>query len=685
MPPKKAKKRPPPAPPLHGCTIALSGSFGMAQGVIEETYLEPLGASLAKSVNANTSHLVTTEADFNKPSAKVKAAKTNGVSIINLNWLEDCLAQSSRLNERDYGFDVPDDDAGAAPATNAQPQLQPGKTNGSRKRPVTSADTGASDEESQPQPKKKAKADSQTESKIPEIGAAQIAQKGTLIPLDEACPLTHYAVYTDGAGIIYDASLNQTNAGQNNNKFYRVQLLHNGGDYKTWTRWGRVGERGQTATLGGGCLDDAMKNFLKKFKNKSGLSWTDRGASPKAGKYTFVERSYDPDSEEEDGDEDSNNVKTEDDLEVPQSKLTPAVQELMELIFDPQYFAATMSDLNYDAKKLPLGKLSKTTITRGYQTLKDLSALLDNSNLAQTQYGTSWPEATEMLSNTYFSLIPHAFGRSRPPVIRDHTLLKREAELLDSLSDLKDAAGIMNVKKDVERLHTLDRQFQGLGLDEMTPLKSDSAEFRELKNYLTETRGQTHCVNYQISQIFRIERQGEKDRFESQFAGPPKDRRLLWHGSRATNFGGILSQGLRIAPPEAPATGYMFGKGIYLADMSSKSANYCYSYITGGHALLLLCEAELGNPLQILTNASYNADANAKAKGMLSTWGQGITGPSLWKDAECVHPSLKGVKMPDVTVKPGNTEVHNAYLQYNEYIAYNVQQVRLRYLLRVKM
>ena len=41
---------------------------------------------------------------------------------------------------------------------------------------------------------------------------------------------------------------------------------------------------------------------------------------------------------------------------------------------------------------------------------------------------------------------------------------------------------------------------------------------------------------------------------------------LLWHGSRMTNYAGILSSGLRIAPPEAPVTGYMFGKGIYLAD-----------------------------------------------------------------------------------------------------------------------
>lgn len=42
------------------------------------------------------------------------------------------------------------------------------------------------------------------------------------------------------------------------------------------------------------------------------------------------------------------------------------------------------------------------------------------------------------------------------------------------------------------------------------------------------------------------------------------NHQLLWHGSRVTNFMGILSQGLRIAPPEAPCTGYMFGKARLL-------------------------------------------------------------------------------------------------------------------------
>ena len=299
------------------------------------------------------------------------------------------------------------------------------------------------------------------------------------------------------------------------------------------------------------------------------MAWENRGDKPKSGKYTFIERTYGDDSEDE-GDDAPTKAESEERLPSPESTLAQPVQDLMELIFNQQYFAATMTDLNYDVEKLPLGKLSNFTITRGYQALKDLSALLNDSSLAQSEYDTSYQVATEQLSNAFYSLIPHAFGRNRPPILQNQAMLNKEIDLLDSLSDMKDAANIMKKEpKDIEKINALDRQFKGLNLEEMTPLKSSSPEFLELKNYLVETKGQTHHANYQVDQIFRIERQGEKDRFDkSSFSGPPRNRRLLWHGSRATNFGGILSQGLRIAPPEAPVSGYMFGKGIYLADMS---------------------------------------------------------------------------------------------------------------------
>ena len=75
---------------------------------------------------------------------------------------------------------------------------------------------------------------------------------------------------------------------------------------------------------------------------------------------------------------------------------------------------------------------------------------------------------------------------------------------------------------------------------------------------------------------------------------------LLWHGSRLSNFVGILSQGLRIAPPEAPVSGYLFGKGIYLADMAEKSIHYCRSY--GSDTALILLIQVIFNILYLGSN-----------------------------------------------------------------------------------
>lgn len=441
-----------------------------------------------------------------------------------------------------------------------------------------------------------------------------------------------------------------------------------------------MGERGLSKILGNGSLSDAKTQFEKKFKEKSGLLWANRMDEPPPKKYVFLEKSYQPDSDSEE------DVKPSGGKEAtregpPPCTLEPEVQELMQLIFNQKYFAAAMTDMNYDLNKLPLGKLSKATIMRGFQTLKDLSVVMDNP-AAATAAGITM--SVEDLSNRYYSLIPHSFGRNRPPIINDQSTVKREIELLETLADMKEASNILKSEIDERNsLHPLDRQYRGLRMEEMTALDPNGTEFQHLKEYLVNTRGHTHAVNYNIQNIFRIERQGEKNRFISDKIA---DRRLLWHGSRATNYGGILSQGLRIAPPEAPVSGYMFDKGIYLADMSSKSINYCVPGISEGTALLLLCEAELGKPMQELTRSEYNAAAHAKAKGVWSTFGKGMTGPPVWKDAECVHSSLKGIKMPDTSRKlPGPTNVPGAYLQYNEYIAYDVSQVRLRYLFRVKV
>mmetsp|Transcript_12078 Transcript_12078/g.18950 ORF Transcript_12078/g.18950 Transcript_12078/m.18950 type:complete len:157 (+) Transcript_12078:63-533(+) len=151
---------------------------------------------------------------------------------------------------------------------------------------------------------------------------------------------------------------------------------------------------------------------------------------------------------------------------------------------------------------------------------------------------------------------------------------------------------------------------------------------------------------------------------------------LLWHGSRLTNWVGILSQGLRIAPPEAPVTGYMFGKGVYFADMSSKSANYCHANPSNPDAILLLSEVALGDMHEL--NKAKTDLPKGMPKTKLSVKGCGKTAPD-----EQGHITTK----EGVVVPAGKAQTNygtSSHLLYNEYIVYNVAQVKTKYLLRVK-
>ena len=68
----------------------------------------------------------------------------------------------------------------------------------------------------------------------------------------------------------------------------------------------------------------------------------------------------------------------------------------------------------------------------------------------------------------------------------------------------------------------------------------------------------------------------------------------------------------------------MFGKGVYFADMSSKSANYCWPSKSQSEGLLLLCEVSLGKQNELL---NANIDADKLPKGKHSVKGVGRTSP----------------------------------------------------------
>jgi predicted DNA-binding WGR domain protein len=67
--------------------------------------------------------------------------------------------------------------------------------------------------------------------------------------------------------------VDQVNIGDNNNKFYRGQVVKAGSAFYAWTRWGRVGEGGQNSLDGPTSEAAAVASFQAKFKSKSSYAW----------------------------------------------------------------------------------------------------------------------------------------------------------------------------------------------------------------------------------------------------------------------------------------------------------------------------------------------------------------------------------------------------------------------------
>jgi hypothetical protein len=126
----------------------------------------------------------------------------------------------------------------------------------------------------------------------------------------------------------------------------------------------------------------------------------------------------------------------------------------------------------------------------------------------------------------------------------------------------------------------------------------------------------------------------------------------------------------------------MFGKGVYFSDVFVKSQGYTRSNMSDGEVYLLLCEVALGNMSEHL-QAKYMEVA---AGGTQSTKGCGRTGPDFGKP---LYVTYDGIKIPlqDVIQYPTKVNGTHIYhsLNYNEYIVYNEAQVKIRYLVKVKV
>ncbi|XP_053845662.1 protein mono-ADP-ribosyltransferase PARP3 [Vidua macroura] len=427
--------------------------------------------------------------------------------------------------------------------------------------------------------------------------------------IDGLCPLSTALgarVYED-----YDCTLNQTNISANNNKFYIIQFLEHNGAYSVWSHWGRV------VSPPGHCSSPPAL-FLPA---STGMGLVEQGC--RGG------------------------------------------PDLVSLIFRSDMFWDAMQTMNIDVKKMPLGKLTKQQIARGFEALEELEAALREQP----------PEATrlEELSSRFYTIIPHNFGRARPPIINSPDLLCAKKDMLLVLAHIEVAQSLQAQKEKEEEeeeekevAHPLDQNY-ALLCCQLSLLDRASQEYQLIQTYVMQTGRKLRILN-----IWQVARDGEDERFKAHDL--LEHRRLLWHGTNMAEVVAILKSGLHIVPHP----GGRLGEGIYFASESSKSACHvgCTSKKVG---IMFLTEVALGKPYRITCNDPTLRQPPAGYDSVLAC---GRTEPDPAQDEEVL---LDGKKVLVCQGKPIPMPTYkDSSFSQSEYVIYKESQCRIRYLVQLQ-
>ena len=475
---------------------------------------------------------------------------------------------------------------------------------------------------------------------------------------------------------VYTCVLGLTDITKNLNSYYKLQVLEadvQSVHKKFWffSSLGRIGTNIGTCKVEPlGYADTACGKFEKLYLEQTGNIWNSPEAFKRVpGKFYPIEVDYNDD------------VAANTSI---QSKLSKQVEELMKLLFDLKNMKTTMKEFHLDLEKMPLGKLSIKQLQGAYFALSEIE---DSLNKRGSKL------ELVCLSNKFYTLVPHNFGLAKAPIIDTTEKINEKREMVDSLLDIQSAFEMMTKGGANADMNSFDAYYKQLNAD-IRLLDRSSQEFSIIDQYTRNT--QAHGYKIEILEVFKVNRQGEDQRYE-----PFKNlhnRLLLWHGSRLTNFASIISNGLKIS---AQVNGSMFGRGIYFADMISKSANYCFPPLgtpcpQSDDVILVLCEVALGNMHQL-----YQASNIVNLPpGKHSVKGIGQTVP----DPLHVHTRPDGVVIPfgKPTRYNNNTTQHYSVtnttqvfnvitplqqpgLLFNEYIVYNEAQVKIQYVVKVKI
>jgi len=310
---------------------------------------------------------------------------------------------------------------------------------------------------------------------------------------------------------------------------------------------------------------------------------------------------------------------------------------------------------------MPLGKLSKKQLEKGYDVLEEIKLELKKASPSHA--------ALAEFSNRFYTVIPHDFGFKKPPIISDQEDLQKKMDLLEVLGDIEIAQKMLASEKNQEIENPIDAKYKLL-LNNIEAVEKSSDEWKRIHDYVSNTQ---QSYSLKLKHVYKIDRHGEK---KERFKGSDdiEHRKLLWHGSKVAVFAAILSTGIRIMPH----SGGRVGRGLYFADIIAKSASYCG--LSGKTGLILLNEVAIGKPNKITKDDPSLVKAPS---GFDSVLAAGSIAPDESKEYidKTISRSGHPVILPQGAIK--NTGVKSSFL-HNEYLVYDEKQVHMKYLLMLE-
>jgi O-acetyl-ADP-ribose deacetylase (regulator of RNase III)/predicted DNA-binding WGR domain protein len=379
--------------------------------------------------------------------------------------------------------------------------------------------------------------------------------------------------FPDDFEVVRKAVLQVTDIKTNRNKYYAIELHSGGGAFRVFTHYGRTDDLETNPDAGakenrffddlgaaGACYDSIYKQKTSAAKGYKELSL----ASSKIGSQKARGTSA--------GEVDAKTIakiaeQRKDVAPPPKSTLAPSVQSLVEYIYQEATNALTSTvaaKITANGIETPLGVLTLGQIERGEAFLQELFALFKSKSPKRSEL--------ERLSGEFYTCIPHRIGRTRAAVdqavIASMEAFEQKQETLQLMKDMLSVNGDASVLYDSK----VDKQFEALRCH-VSALEPGTQRFQEIEEYVL--RSQVKSKTIKVKNVYLLNRPDEWDGYD----GSVGNERWLFHGSRITNWVGLLSRGI-LMPKIVVSMGVnrtdagWLGNGLYFGDAACTSAYY---------------------------------------------------------------------------------------------------------------